>query len=48
MLVEWVVADEAAAPPEIAIDALRRATRDEAPAIDVLTRLICGTCAATR
>ena len=38
-LVEWVVADMSAAPPEIAIDAVRHALGNEAPAIDALSRL---------
>jgi pimeloyl-ACP methyl ester carboxylesterase len=38
-LVEWVVADMSAAPPEIAIDALRHTLGYDAPAIDALSRL---------
>jgi pimeloyl-ACP methyl ester carboxylesterase len=38
-LVEWVAADMAAAPPEIALDALRHSIGNEGPAIDALARL---------
>jgi pimeloyl-ACP methyl ester carboxylesterase len=38
-LIEWIAADMAAAPPDVALDALRHAISNEGPAIDVLARL---------
>jgi pimeloyl-ACP methyl ester carboxylesterase len=38
-LIEWIAADMAAAPPDVALSALRHAISNEGPAIDVLARL---------
>jgi pimeloyl-ACP methyl ester carboxylesterase len=38
-LVEWIAADMAAAPPDVALDALRHAIQNEGPAIEALARL---------
>jgi pimeloyl-ACP methyl ester carboxylesterase len=38
-LVDWVVADMAAAPPEVAIDAIRHSVGNEGPAVAVLEKL---------
>ena len=38
-LVSWIASDMAAAPPEMAIDAMRHAVENEAPAIEALARL---------
>jgi pimeloyl-ACP methyl ester carboxylesterase len=38
-LVDWIASDMAAAPPEIAIDAMQHAIENQAPAIGALARL---------